>query len=131
MGLFSSIISKVFVAPENAAPVDQIVAEAAQQAAAEAAVVPVSTPAPAVDVDAVLQKLAKESGEKDLDWKKSIVDLLKILGLDSSLSARKELAKELGYSGDLSDSGTMNVWLLKEVTRRFKENGGIVPSNLV
>ncbi|MFT4176267.1 MAG: DUF3597 domain-containing protein [Luteolibacter sp.] len=129
MGLFSSIISKVFVSPENAAPAEEIVSEVAEQAAAEAAQVPVS--APPVDVDAVLAKLATERPEKGLDWKKSIVDLLKILGLDSSLAARKELAKELGYNGDYNDSGTMNIWLLKEVTRRFKENGGIVPSNLV
>lgn len=129
MGLFSSIISKVFVAPENAASAETVVAQAAAEAAAP---IPVSTPAPQpVDVDAVLSKLAKERGEKDLDWKKSIVDLLKILGLDSSLSARKELAQELGYTGDLGDSAKLNVWLLKEVTRRFKENGGIVPQNLV
>jgi hypothetical protein len=83
-----------------------------------------------VDVAANLDALAKQS-KKDFDWRKSIVDLLKILDLDSSLSARKELADELGYNGDKSDSAAMNVWLHKQVITKLEENGGKVPGSLV
>ena len=65
-----------------------------------------------------------------LDWRKSIVDLMKLLGLDSSLTARKELASELHYTGDTNDSASMNIWLHKEVMKKFAENGGKVPSDL-
>ena len=65
-----------------------------------------------------------------LDWRTSIVDLMKLLDLDSSLSARKELAQELHYSGDVNDSASMNVWLHKQVMRRLAENGGKVPEEL-
>jgi hypothetical protein len=83
-----------------------------------------------VDVAAVMDKLAAESSEK-LDWKNSIVDTMKLLKLDSSLSARKELAKELKYDGDMNDSATMNVWLQKQVMRKLAENGGKVPADLM
>jgi hypothetical protein len=66
-----------------------------------------------------------------LDWRKSIVDLMKLVGIDSSLSARKQLASELHYSGDENDSATMNVWLQKEVIRKLAENGGKVPQELL
>ena len=66
-----------------------------------------------------------------LDYKKSIVDLMKLVGMDSSLSNRKELATELGYTGDKSDSATMNIWLHKEVLKKLAENGGKVPQNLL
>ena len=82
-----------------------------------------------VDVEAVLTKLAGESKEK-LDWRKSIVDLMKLLKLDSSLTARKELAKELGYSGDMNDSASMNIWLHKQVMQKLAANGGKVPADL-
>lgn len=85
---------------------------------------------PVVDVDAVLTDLASKNSEH-LDWKKSIVDLMKLVGMDSSLSNRKELAKELGYTGDENDSATMNIWLHKEVLRKLAENGGKVPQNLL
>jgi Domain of unknown function (DUF3597) len=85
--------------------------------------------APQVDVEAVLTKLASQNKEK-LDWRKSIVDLMKLLDLDSSLSARKELAKELNYTGDTSDSARMNVWLHKQVMVKLAENGGKVPDSL-
>lgn len=84
---------------------------------------------PAVDVEAVLAKLAAQNKEK-LDWRKSIVDLMKLLDLDSSLSARKDLAKELHYTGDTSDSATMNIWLHKQVMVKLAENGGKVPDSL-
>src|SRR5262245_40732779 len=82
-----------------------------------------------VDVAAVLAGLAAQKKEK-LDWRHSIVDLMKVLDLDSSLSARKELAHELKYSGDTGDSASMNVWLHKQVTVKLAENGGQVPDGL-
>ena len=92
-----------------------------------------SAPAPAlqssVDIEAVLTKLAAQNKEK-LDWRRSIVDLMKLLKLDSSLSARKELAKELHYAGDTNDSAAMNVWLHKQVMIKLAENGGKVPDSL-
>ena len=86
--------------------------------------------APAVDVNAVLNEMAAKNPEK-LDWKKSIVDLMKLVGMDSSLSARKELASELGYTGDKDDSAKMNVWLHKQVLLKLSENGGKVPQDLL
>jgi hypothetical protein len=82
-----------------------------------------------VDVGATLDNLARQKKEK-LDWKHSIVDLMKLLDLDSSLSARKELAKELNYTGDTSDSATMNIWLHKQVMAKLAANGGKVPADL-
>ena len=84
---------------------------------------------PHVDVEAVLNKLASQDKEK-LDWRSSIVDLMKLLDLDSSLSARKELAKELNFTGDINDSARMNVWLHKQVMIKLAENGGKVPDSL-
>jgi uncharacterized protein DUF3597 len=84
---------------------------------------------PQVDVEAVLTNLASQNKEK-LDWRKSIVDLMKLLNLDSSLSARHELAKELNYTGDTNDSAKMNVWLHKQVMVKLAENGGKVPDSL-
>ena len=82
-----------------------------------------------VDVEAVLTKLAAANKEK-LDWRKSIVDLMKLLDLDSSLNARKELATELHYTGDMNDSASMNIWLHKQVMTKLAENGGVVPDSL-
>jgi Domain of unknown function (DUF3597) len=82
-----------------------------------------------VDVEAVLGGMAAKNGQK-LDWRKSIVDLMKLLDLDSSLAARKELAKELNYTGDTNDSAKMNVWLHKQVMQKLAENGGKVPESL-
>ena len=82
-----------------------------------------------VDVAAVLTDLASKNKEK-LDWRHSIVDLMKLLNLDSSISARKELAKELNYTGDTNDSAKMNVWLHKQVMIKLAANGGKVPEEL-
>ena len=84
----------------------------------------------AVDVEAILTKLAASNKEK-LDWQKSIVDLMKLLNLDSSLTARKELADELHFTGDKNDSATMNIWLHKQVMQKLAENGGKVPDSLL
>jgi hypothetical protein len=84
---------------------------------------------PTVDVEAVLTKLQEGSGQQ-LNWRTSIVDLLKLLGLDSSLDARKQLASELHYSGSTEDSAAMNVWLHREVMQKLAANGGKVPDEL-
>ena len=82
-----------------------------------------------VDVGQILSDLAAKKGE-NLNYKQSIVDLLKLLDLDSSLTARKQLADELHYSGDKEDSATMNVWLHKQVVQKLAENGGKVPADM-
>jgi 3-oxoacyl-ACP reductase-like protein len=87
------------------------------------------SPARTVDIEPVLDEAVKKSGQK-LEWRKSIVDLMKALDLDSSLTARKELAHELNYTGDTEDSATMNVWLHKALMKKLAENGGKVPADL-
>jgi len=82
-----------------------------------------------VDVAAVLTKLRAEQNEQ-LDWRTSIVDLMELLKLDSSLAARKRLAQELGYSGDMNDSASMNIWLHQQVMQKLAEHGGKVPESL-
>ena len=100
---------------------------------AQPAPIEASAPQPAggpVDVAATLDAAVKASGQK-LDWRKSIVDLMKALKLDSSLGARKELAGELGFTGDKNDSAKMNIWLHKQVIQKLKDNGGKVPADLL
>ena len=80
-----------------------------------------------VDIEKVLDGMP---GSQKLNWRTSIVDLMKLVGMDSTLQERKELADELGYSGDKNDSAAMNMWLHKEVMKRMEENGGKVPANL-
>ncbi|WP_336486761.1 DUF3597 domain-containing protein [Methylobacterium nigriterrae] len=82
-----------------------------------------------VDVEAVLNEMASKNPQK-LNWRTSIVDLMKLLDLDSSLHARQQLADELHYSGDKNDSASMNIWLHKQVIRKLEENGGKVPADL-
>jgi hypothetical protein len=133
MSILGSIVSAVF---HHAGASPPAVAQAAPHGAAPTpasstapAAMPVS-PASPVDVEAVLTKLAAANKEH-LDWRKSIVDLMKLLDLDSSLAARKELAHELHYTGDTADSATMNVWLHDQVMRKIAENGGKVPADLL
>jgi hypothetical protein len=90
---------------------------------------PTATPAQSVDVEAILNDLEAKSAQQ-LNWRTSIVDLMKLLNLDSSLNARKELASELNYSGDTNDSASMNIWLHKQVMQKLAENGGKVPEEL-
>jgi hypothetical protein len=80
-------------------------------------------------IEASLADMAAKS-KQDLDWRNSIVDLMKLVGIDSSMVNRRALATELGYTGDLNDSAPMNIWLHKEVMRRMAESGGQVPTNL-
>ncbi len=142
MSIFGDILSKIF--PANHPAVVQAQAQTASPGAASAspaatigAAPPASTAtsgaaasAPAVDVQKILTDKAAQSGQQ-LNWQTSIVDLLKLLGMDSSLTARKTLASELHYSGDTNDSATMNVWLIKQVMSQLATNGGKVPTNLM
>ncbi len=89
-----------------------------------------ASPAAPVDVEAVLSGMAEQKGRTNLNWRTSIVDLMKLLDLDSSLDNRKELATELGYSGAKNGSAEMNMWLIKAVMRELEKNGGTVPANL-
>ncbi|MGC5796936.1 DUF3597 domain-containing protein [Sphingomonas sp. PAMC26645] len=146
MSIFSKIKSAIFgehgplgsghfgtpkAAPAPApAPAPQTTA--AQPAPTPAAPTPQAAPAApaqAVDVEAVLSGIASKKGS-DLNWRTSIVDLMKLLDLDSSLDNRKELATELGYTGAKDGSAEMNMWLIKAVMRELEKNGGTVPANL-
>ena len=94
-------------------------------------VAPPPAPMAMVDVVSKLEKMASEKKEK-LDWKVSIVDLLKVLGIDSSFAARKELAEELGCPPEkMKDSADMNIWLHKTVLAKIAENGGNIPKSLL
>ncbi|HET7238500.1 MAG TPA: DUF3597 domain-containing protein [Terrimicrobiaceae bacterium] len=125
MGLFANLLSKIFGQQTAAASTPP--PAAGQPAPATGGSAPA---APVVDVTAILDDLAKKNPEK-LDWRRSIVDLMKLVGMDSSLAARKELAKDLNYTGDTSDSAAMNIWLHKEVIKKIAENGGKVPNELL
>ena len=104
-------------------------AGASAASAGTSAVSAAAKPIPKADVEAILAKLDDEQDE-DYDWKSSIVDLMKLLKLDSGLGARKQLAKELGYTGALDGSAEMNVWLHKQVMTKLAETGGKVPDSL-
>ena len=128
MSIFSTILSKIF--PSSHPAVQAAAApDAAPAADAAPASAPAAAPAEPVDVEAILSALAEQNSEK-LNWRTSIVDLMKLLGLDSSLGARKQLAEELDYSGDTNDSASMNIWLHKQVMTKLAENGGKVPDDL-
>lgn len=138
MGIFDKIKGAIWGEAEaaEADPASRPATEPAAKAPAgapadkapEAAKAPQSSGA-AVDVAAVLDGAVQKSGQT-LNWRNSIVDLMKALGLDSSLDHRKELAQELGYTGELNGSAEMNTWLHKQVIQKLKENGGKVPADL-
>jgi Domain of unknown function (DUF3597) len=133
MGMFTNLMSKIFGHAVAAPPTTiEAATSPSPTTPAASAVCSVATSAPEknVDVTAILDDLAAKNPEK-LDWRKSIVDLMKLVEMDSSLSARKALASELHYSGDETDSATMNVWLHKQVIVRLAENGGKVPQELL
>ena len=130
MGLFSNLLSKVFGQQTAATSTPPPAAAGAPAGAPAVASSGSTSPAATIDVTAVLDDLATKNSEK-LDWRKSIVDLMKLVDMDSSLASRKELAKDLNYTGDTSDSAKMNVWLHKEVIRKISENGGKVPKELL
>lgn len=127
MGIFSNILSKLGFGNDE----KEVPAEAAPAQVAEAPAVAAPVAISAVDVVAKMEALSKANPEK-LNWKISIVDLLKLLGLDSSLSARKELAAELGCPAEkMGDSAQMNMWLHKTVLQKLAANGGNIPAELL
>lgn len=149
MGFFSDIKDKIFnrhdealttTASNTTAPTGAPAQPQATTAPAPAAPQSSGSPAPAqpkpstttasVDVAGILDQAAAESGQ-ELNWRKSIVDLMKALGIDSSLTSRKALAAELGYTGDTEDSASMNIWLHKQVLQKLAANGGKVPADLL
>src|SRR5271165_2142192 len=142
VSILGSIMSAIFdhaasPGPDTKTPeAAQASAPTARSSAASAQVDPSAAPQSApsaakspVDVTAIMDKLASQTKEK-LEWRKSIVDLMKLLNLDSSIAARKQLAEELHYSGNMDDSASMNVWLHKQVMIQLAENGGKVPDEL-
>src|SRR6516225_4462335 len=133
MSIFGNIMSAIFgrssSAAAAAAPAAALPPQAGAAPAQPVAATPAAAPAVPVDVTSIMDNLAAQSSER-LDWRRSIVDLMKLLNLDSSLTARKELAQELSYSGDMNDSASMNIWLHKQVMTKLAENGGKVPDEL-
>lgn len=131
MSIFGDIVNKLFhkAKPDAAPPA----AEPTPDPAAAQAAAPEAAPAPApladVDVAAVMDQLVSESGQT-LNWRTSIVDTMKALGVDSSLEHRKQLAQELKYTGDMNDSASMNVWLHGQVMAALAANGGKLPADL-
>jgi hypothetical protein len=130
MGIFSSIKNAIFGHKADPAPTAKPQAPTDRQPQAMPQMnQPAPTPQPQVDVDAVLAELAKTKGQ-ELNYKTSIVDLMKLLDLDPSLENRKELAEELGYTGAKDGSAEMNIWLHKAVMTKLEENGGKVSAAL-
>ena len=140
MSIFGSIMSKIFpkthpAVVANASPLaspmqsEQTVTRSATLSSPPS-IAADETANQDVDVSAILSKMAQNNSQ-NLDWQHSIVDLMKLLNLDSSISARKELARELGYNQDTSDSAAMNIWLHKKVMEKLAENGGRVPKDLL
>ena len=129
MGILSTIFGKLFPAshPANTTPATTDIAPTTAQATPAVPAAPVA--AEPVDIEAVLSQMEQKSTEQ-LNWRTSIVDLMKLLGLDSSLQARKQLAQELHYSGDMNDSASMNIWLHREVMNKVAANGGKVPADI-
>ncbi|MBV8132820.1 MAG: DUF3597 domain-containing protein [Alphaproteobacteria bacterium] len=137
MSIFGNIMSAIFghsssaaaaTAPAAAAPATPSAQSPSPPAQAASPTQPVASAA-SVDVAAIMDGLAAKSNER-FDWRRSIVDLMKLINLDSSLAARKELAQELSYTGDMNDSASMNIWLHKQVITKLAENGGKVPDEL-
>ncbi|ATD58816.1 MAG: DUF3597 domain-containing protein [Janthinobacterium svalbardensis] len=130
MGIFSNIYNKIFHHASDAAPAaTPAAATDAPAAGAPAAAAAPAVAVPVVDVEVVLVDLASKNAET-LNWRTSIVDLMKLLQLDSSLASRKELAQELHFAGDTNDSASMNIWLHRQVMIKLAENGGKVPEEL-
>jgi hypothetical protein len=126
MSIFASIATAIFGSKAaSAAPAAGSPGAGSPAAAAGGKPTPMSQS----DVEAMIEKLADEQDE-DLNWDESIVDLMKLLKLDSSLTARKQLAQELGYTGALDGSAAMNIWLHKQVMAKLAESGGKVPESL-
>ncbi len=147
MSIFGTIMSKIMQHPKasamsgptGAGPVSSAPATPASMStgptgavgsASSSAMSGAPTPMSQVDVEAVLTDMASKYSHP-VNWRESIVDLMSMLGMDNSLAQRKELAKELGYTGDMNDSAKMNIWLHKQVMQKLAENGGKVPADLL
>ena len=131
MSIFGKLMSKIFGrGAKAAAPVPSPTVGASVAPAPGSAATATAAPAANVDVEEILESLAAKNPQK-LNWRTSIVDLMKLVGMESSLAERKELAQELGYTGDLRDTAGMNIWLHKQVLRKLAENGGKVPADLL
>jgi hypothetical protein len=131
MSIFGKIMSAIFGSSATAAPAGGGAATAPSAAGGSSspAASPAAAPAQTVDVAPILDKAVADKKEK-LEWRTSIVDLMKALDIDSSLTARKELAHELGYTGDTNDSASMNIWLHKQVMTKLAANGGKLPPDI-
>ena len=131
MSIFGKIMSAIFGSSATAAPAGggAAAAPAGGSTGGSPSAAPAAARARTVDVAPVLDKAVAAKGEK-LEWRTSIVDLMKALDIDSSFAARKELAKELGYTGDSNDSATMNIWLHKQVMTKLAANGGKLPPEI-
>jgi Domain of unknown function (DUF3597) len=131
MSIFGKIMGAIFGShPAAAAPAGGAPSGSTPAGSAPTTSAPSAAPMPTVDVAAIVDKaVAAHKGEK-LEWRTSIVDLMKALDIDSSLAARKDLAKELGYTGDTNDSASMNVWLHKQVMSKLAANGGKLPPEI-
>lgn len=121
MGIFSSIKDAIFGHPAAAQPAPQPAPAAAAPAPTQAPAAVAPPPEPKViDPDAAVQNIWESKGKPDLNYKESIVDLMKLIGLDSSLDNRKQLAEELGYTGEKNGSAEMNIWLHKAVMEKIR-----------
>jgi Domain of unknown function (DUF3597) len=130
MSVFGDIMSAIFGRSTTQAAAATPSAAAAPSPTSPSAAAPGAAPAAGqVDVAAIMDNIAGQSTQR-LDWRHSIVDLMKLINLDSSLAARKQLAQELDYTGDMNDSASMNIWLHKQVMSKLAENGGKVPDEL-
>ena len=129
MSIFSKIKDAIFGHKAAAAPAERPQIPAGMDGGTTTAPAP-TQPGQTVDVVHTLDQMAAAKGNPDLNYKSSIVDLMKLLDMDSSLDNRKELATELGYTGAKDGSAEMNIWLHKEVMRQLAANGGKVPANL-
>lgn len=134
MSIFGKIMGAIFGShPASAAPAGSAPSSApagATPSGSAPSSAPGAAPAATVDVAAIVDKAAAAHKGEKLEWRTSIVDLMKALDVDSSLAARKDLAKELGYTGDMNDSASMNVWLHKQVMSKLAANGGKLPPEI-
>ena len=129
MSIFGKIMGAIFGTSASATPASGGAAAPASGGAASSGSASPAAPAQTVDVAPILDKAVAAKGEK-LEWRTSIVDLMKALDIDSSLTARTELAHELGYTGDTNDSASMNIWLHKQVMSKLAANGGKLPADV-
>jgi Domain of unknown function (DUF3597) len=129
MSIFGKIMSAIFGTKADATPAGGGAAPSGGAGTTGGSPSAPAAPAQSVDVAPILDKAVAAKGEK-LEWRTSIVDLMKALDIDSSFSARKELAKELGYTGDSNDSASMNIWLHKQVMAKLAANGGKLPPEI-